>query len=240
MDNDKKTTTSTTRMPTNGNNAPTFGDDWQQFAREASSAFESLTANASDLVRSASARAQTSTASMARTASNAAADANAAVRALSRERVVWFLALGGTSAFFYTLAFVVGVPTLPFAPAKFGLCFSLGSACSISAVGALRGVSGQLTHMTTEERLPASVAVVLTTFMTLRAALWNHSYVMTVFWSVLQTVAVGYYQVTYFPYGAQGARTVASVAYQIAQPVCGGCFRALGIGAKERSSVLPV
>ena len=235
MDNNDKTT------PSGNNNAPpTFGDDWQQFAREASSAFESLTTNASDLVRSASARAQTSTATMARTASNAAADANAAVRALSRERVVWFLALGGTSVFFYTLAFVVGVPTLVFAPAKFGLCFSLGSACSISAVGALRGASGQLTHMTTEERLPASAAVVLTMFMTLRAALWNHSYVMTVFWSLLQAVAVGYNQVTYFPYGAQGARTVASVAYQIAQPVCGGCFRALGIGGRERSSVLPV
>jgi hypothetical protein len=64
--------------------------------------------------------------------------------------------------------------------------------------------------------------------MTLRAALVTHSYVGTLFWSIVQTVAVAYYQVTYFPYGAQGARAVVNVAMSLGGPALAACARGVG------------
>lgn len=58
---------------------------------------------------------------------------------LSRERVVYFFALSLVGTLMLFLAFFVGVPTIAIAPAKFAICFSVGSACTMSAVGALRG-----------------------------------------------------------------------------------------------------
>ena len=213
-----------------------FARDWESFAREAGTQLETLTTQGVALARSASAAAQTSTHTFARSASETMAQTTQALGSLNAERVAWFLALSATSAFMYGLAFFLGVPTLVLAPAKFGLCFSFGSVASVCAVGALRGAGAQLKHMTSEERLPASAAMTATTMMTLHAAVLKHSYVMTVFWSVLQTVSVGYYQVSYFPYGAQGFRAVASASWQIVQPACGGCLRAMGYAASSSSS----
>ena len=134
----------------------------------------------------------------------------------------------------YALAFVVGAPTLAIAPAKFGLCVSAASASGVCATGALRGAQAQVTHMLSEERAVTSVVMVTTVVMTVRAAAYRHSYAQTVFWSACQTCAVGYYQVSYFPYGAQGFRTVCATAWQIAQPVMGACARAIGFAASSR------
>ena len=210
--------------------------DWDTFTRDASARFETLTTHGVALARHASATAQTSTRTFARAASETMAQTTQAVGAMNSERVVWFLALSATSSAAYGLAFVFGVPTLVVAPAKFGLCLTMGSVTSVCAVGALRGAGAQLKHMTSEERLPASAAMTATTMMTLHAAVLKHSYVMTVFWSVLQTVSVGYYQVSYFPYGAQGFRAVASASWQIVSPACGGCLRAVGYAASTSTS----
>jgi len=210
--------------------------DWESFTRDASARFETLTTHGVALARHASATAQTSTRTFARAASETMTQTTQAVGAMNSERVVWFLALSATSASAYGLAFFFGVPTLVVAPAKFGLCLTMGSVASVCAVGALRGAGAQVTHMTSEERLPASAAMTATAAMTVRAAVWNHSYVMTVFWSVLQMVAVGYYQVSYFPYGAQGFRAVASASWQIVSPACGGCLRAVGYAASTSTS----
>lgn len=210
--------------------------DWESFARDASARFETLTTHGVALARHASASAQTSTRTFARAASETMAQTTQAMNSLNSERVVWFLALSATSAGAYGLAFVLGVPTLVVAPAKFGLCLTMGSVTSVCAVGALRGAGAQAAHMTSEARLPAAAAMVATAAMTVRAAAWNHSYVMTVFWSVLQMVAVGYYQVSYFPYGAQGFRAVASASWQIVSPACGGCLRAVGYAASTSTS----
>jgi len=223
-------------MASDASHASAFARDWAEFATGAADAFESLADRGAALARATSARATTSARELARQGSAIAVG-------FDQTRVVWFLALSGTSCFAYGLGFVVGAPTLPIAPAKFGLCFSLGTVCSVCAVGALRGAGGQLAHMTSEERLPASAALVATTLMTLHAAVWRHSYLMTVFWSILQAVAVVHYQVSYFPYGSQGLRATLSIALTMAQPVCGGCLRALGFAssaASSRTSVLPM
>ena len=199
--------------------SPSFADDWRAFADGASAQFESL----SDRARA-----------LARRTSQGARATTAALQSLTPERVAWFLALSATSALMYALAFVVGAPTLAIAPAKFGLCVSAASASGVCATGALRGAQAQVTHMLSEERAVTSVVMVTTVVMTVRAAAYRHSYAQTVFWSACQTCAVGYYQVSYFPYGAQGFRTVCATAWQIAQPVMGACARAIGFAASSR------
>ena len=93
---------------------------------------------------------------------------------LSRERVAWFFALSTVGTLMFSLAFFVGLPTLILAPAKFALCFSIGSACSMSAMGALRGVQGQVTHMMAHERLTHSMAYLGSLLGTLYCALVLH------------------------------------------------------------------
>jgi len=189
--------------------------DW---ARDSvSSAFDSLSTFAT-----------TSTSTLTRSAQSAMHSTSTMMSHMSRERVAWFVALMATSVVMYALALVVGAPTMALAPAKFGLCLSAGGACSIAATGALRGAHAQLAHMTSEGRLGASVAMGFAMMMTLRAALVTHSYLGTLFWSIAQTVAVVYYQVTYFPYGAQGARAVMSVAMSLGGPALGACARGVG------------
>jgi hypothetical protein len=191
------------------------GYDW---ARDSvSSAFDSLSTFAT-----------TSTSTLTRSAQTAMNSTSTMMAHMSRERVAWFVALMGTSVVMYALALFVGAPTMALAPAKFGLCLSAGGACSIGATGALRGAQAQLAHMTSEGRLGASVAMGLAMMMTLRAALVTHSYVGTLFWSIVQTVAVAYYQVTYFPYGAQGARAVMNVAMSLGGPALAACARGVG------------
>jgi len=223
-----------------------FARDWAEFTAGASSAFDALSSQATSALRSVRAHARESSTAFARSASSAAESTSGALRALSAERVAWFCAFASASTFFYTLAFIIGAPTLALAPAKFGLCFSVASGLSIASVGALRGASGQVAHMLSEERLAASACVAVSWMMTLRAAMWNHAYAGTVFWSVCQFLSVAYYQVSYFPYGVQGVKTVASVAFGLAGPACSGCLRAFGyegggITASQRGlGVLPV
>jgi len=205
----------------------TFADDWRAFADAASASARVASDRARALARATSERARATT---------------TALQALTPERVAWFLALSATSALMYALAFAVGAPTLAIAPAKFGLCLSGASASGVCATGALRGARAQVTHMLSEERAVVSVVMVASMVMTVRAAVVRHAYAQTVFWSACQTCAVGYYQVSYFPYGAQGFRAVCATAWQIAQPVLGGCARAIGLAASSRGGTggLPV
>lgn len=217
----------------------TFASDWRAFAVETQRSFEDFASASARVARDASARATAASMEVVNTSATLARETSSAMAHVDRDRVIRFSACALASAFAYGLGFFVGLPTLPLAPAKFGLCFTTGTLCSLAAVGALRGMEGQVKHMTSEARLPSSVALLITTGMTLRAALWMHSYVMTVFWSVLQAFAVVHYQVSYFPYGRQGLRATVAVATQIASPACGACFRALGFTTRS-NGVLPV
>lgn len=156
-------------------------------------------------------------------------DAAAAARNLSPERVAAFFALASASGLFYSLALFLFLPVLPIAPAKFAVCFSIAGACSMGAVGALRGWAAQVTHMMAQERVVVSLAYVGSLLATLYSALAMHSYLLTVFTSLAQLVALLYYQVSYFPMGAQGLRVVAQMGMQVAKPLAYSCGRALGL-----------
>jgi len=151
-----------------------------------------------------------------------------AMSSFTRDRVVMFLALSvGALAMFALACATAGASAL--APAKFGLCFTASSALSIAAIGALRGWQAQLAHMASEGRLGATLMMTFAMMMTVREAVAKHSYIGTLFWSVAQVLAVGYYHVNNFPYGAQGAKAVANVAISLGGPAVGAC--ASGVGA---------
>jgi hypothetical protein len=148
---------------------------------------------------------------------------------LSRERVMYFFSLSFVGTLMLFLAFVVGIPTIALAPAKFAICFSIGSACTMSAVGALRGPMAQINHMIAQERLIFSASYVASLLATLYCSVVMHSYVLTIVSSVAQLVALVYYQVSYFPMGAQGLKVVGQMGYHIAKPFVYGAGRALGL-----------
>jgi hypothetical protein len=64
---------------------------------------------------------------------------------------------------------------------------------------------------------------------TLYCSLILHSYVLTILSSVAQAAALLYYQVSYFPYGAQGLKTVLTMGVHIAKPLVFACGRSLGL-----------
>ena len=157
---------------------------------------------------------------------------------LSRERVAWFFALSTVGTLMFSLAFFVGLPTLILAPAKFALCFSIGSACSMSAMGALRGVQGQVTHMMAPERLTHSMAYLGSLLGTLYCALVLHSYVLTIVCSFAQLTSLLYYQVSYFPMGAQGLQAVFGMGLAMVKPIVFACGRSLGL--VKQKTFLPI
>jgi hypothetical protein len=161
-------------------------------------------------------------------AASATREIGQSMKSLSPDRVATFFALGAASSVMYSLAFFY-VPVLVLFPAKFAVCFSVASACSVCAVGALRGAQAQAAHMVAPERLVLSLAYVGALLGTLYCSLVLHSYVLTILSSVAQAAALLYYQVSYFPYGAQGLKTVLTMGVHIAKPLVFACGRSLGL-----------
>jgi hypothetical protein len=159
---------------------------------------------------------------------------------LSAERLLAFFMLCFTAAILLALAFIVGLPAAPIAPAKFAIPFTLGSACNMAAVGALRGPRAQLTHMMAPERAPLSLVYLGAMAATLWATFAVHSYVLCILASLIQLAALIIYQLSYFPGGLAGAKLVWLSAGRVLRPAvsaagvaCSACWR----GASEARSL---
>uniref|UniRef100_A0A7S0V3Q4 Vesicle transport protein n=1 Tax=Polytomella parva TaxID=51329 RepID=A0A7S0V3Q4_9CHLO len=139
----------------------------------------------------------------------------------SREQLVIFFSLLGAGAVFLTLAFVLFMPTLILMPSKFAVSFSLGCLCIMSSFIAIRGVKQQLAHMFSRERLPFSAAYISSILLTIYAASFLRSYILSIVFSAFQVIALLYYVMSYFPGGAQGALVLLKLVGRAAS----GCFR---------------
>jgi hypothetical protein len=91
----------------------------------------------------------------------------------------------------------------------------------MAAFSALRGWKQQLAHMTTPERLPFSLGYIGSILATLYAALFMHSYILSLFCSGLQVVALLYYSASYFPGGTAGVKFILNMVW-IAVSSCFG------------------
>ncbi|CAK9145071.1 unnamed protein product [Ilex paraguariensis] len=118
-----------------------------------------------------------------------------------------FLASG---VFFVFIAFALFLPVIVLVPQKFAICFTLGCAFIIGSFFALRGPKNQFTHMSSKERLPFTLGFIGSMMGTIYVSMFLHSYILSVFFSVLQVLALAYYAISYFPGGSAGLKFISS------------------------------
>lgn len=138
---------------------------------------------------------------------------------LSRtERMVLFVCfLLGATACFTLCTFLF--PVLAAKPRKFGLLWTMGSLLFVLAFGVLMGPLAYLKHLTARERLPFSMFFFATCFMTIYFAAFSKNTVLTITCALLELVAVIYYAISYFPFGATGLRMLSSAGVNSARGV---------------------
>ncbi|KAE9614726.1 hypothetical protein Lal_00036158 [Lupinus albus] len=128
----------------------------------------------------------------------------------SGKSLVYFGLLLTTGIFFIFIAFTLFLPVIVILPQKFAISFTLGCGFIIGSFFALKGPKTQLTHMFSNERLPFTVGFICTMVGTIYVSMVRHSYILSVLFSLLQVLSLGYYVISYFPGGSTGMRFITS------------------------------
>ncbi|CAM9594678.1 unnamed protein product [Scytosiphon promiscuus] len=157
-----------------------------------------------------------------------APDADTVIMGMSyQQRFKGFVVMLLLSIVFFVLAFVIGLPTILLRPHKFALTFTLGSLFFMGSFAMLKGPTLHLKSMLTLDRLPFSLAYVGSMGGTLYACLILQSYMMVVFFSVVQLLALTWYFLSFVPGGKQGMRYFVSAISKTARytllPCIQGC-----------------
>ncbi|KAM7252370.1 hypothetical protein ACFE04_024253 [Oxalis oulophora] len=124
--------------------------------------------------------------------------------------LMYFGLLLATGVFFVFIAFAMFLPVIVLMPQKFALCFTAGCGFIIGSFIALRGAKNQLTHMTSTERLPVTLAFIGSMVGTIYVSMVLHSYILSVIFSVIQVMSLAYYAISYFPGGSAGMKFLTS------------------------------
>ncbi|KAJ3694719.1 hypothetical protein LUZ60_000096 [Juncus effusus] len=135
---------------------------------------------------------------------------NATTNFPSGKALMYFGLLLASGIFFVFIAFFLFLPVMVLMPQKFAICFTLGCAFIIASLFALKGPKNQLAHMASKERLPFTVGFLGCMVGTIYVSMVLHSYFLSVIFSVLQVLALGYYTISYFPGGSTGLRFLSS------------------------------
>ncbi|GJY86017.1 transport protein SFT2-like protein, partial [Tanacetum coccineum] len=133
--------------------------------------------------------------------------------------------------FLVFIAVTVFLPVMVFAPQKFAICFTIGCALIIASFFALKGYRTQFAHMTSKERLPITLGFIGSMLGTIYVSMVLHSYVLSVFFSILQVVSLSYYAISYFPGGSAGVKFFTSALTSSIM----GCFGSI---RKEENGVV--
>ncbi|KAK3200079.1 hypothetical protein Dsin_023494 [Dipteronia sinensis] len=128
----------------------------------------------------------------------------------SGKALMYFGLLLATGVFFVFIAFTMFLPVMVLMPQKFAICFTLGCGFIIGSFFALRGPKNQLTHMSSKERLPFTLGFVGSMIGTIYVSMVLHSYILSVLFSVIQVLSLGYYAISYFPGGSAGMKFLTS------------------------------
>ncbi|KAJ2381243.1 protein transport protein sft2 [Coemansia sp. RSA 2603] len=92
-------------------------------------------------------------------------------------------------------------------PQKFATAFSLGGLATISGIALLRGPRAHTKHLLSRERLLFTLSYFGSVFFTLFFSAVAHSYLGTLFFVIIQVVALVWYVVSYFPGGSAGLQS---------------------------------
>lgn len=117
------------------------------------------------------------------------------------ERLIGFAACLASSFLCFILC-VFMFPVLALQPRKFGLLWTMGSLLFMVSFGVLQGPRAYLTHLLSPSRIIFSLVYFGLVALTLYCAVGLRSGVLTAIASVAEIMAVLYYTVSYFPFGA--------------------------------------
>ncbi|XP_004500156.1 protein transport protein sft2 [Cicer arietinum] len=122
----------------------------------------------------------------------------------SGQALVYFGLFLASGVFFVFIAFTLFLPVMVVMPQKFAICFTLGCGLIIGSFFALKGPKNQLAHMLSKERLPFTLVFLGSMIGTIYVSMVRHSYILSVVFSVVQVLSLGYYAISYFPGGSAG------------------------------------
>jgi hypothetical protein len=128
----------------------------------------------------------------------------------SGKSLMYFGLLLTSGIFLVFIAFTIFLPAMVLVPQKFAICFTLGCGCIIGSFFALKGPRNQLSHMISKERLPFTLGFTGSMVATIYVSMVLHSYILSVFFSALQVLALAYYAISYFPGGSAGLKFLSS------------------------------
>ncbi|KAJ2723916.1 protein transport protein sft2 [Coemansia sp. Benny D115] len=128
------------------------------------------------------------------------------------QRWIGFGGCAVLAVFCFLMAFM-SLPLMIVSPQKFATAFSLGSLSSVSGIALLRGPRAHTRHLFSRERLLFTGTYFGSVFFTLFFSAIAHSYIGTLFFVIVQVIALVWYVVSYFPGGSAGLQsTTASLA----------------------------
>ena len=121
---------------------------------------------------------------------------------LSRlEKLVGFACcLAGSVLCFVTCFFLF--PVLALKPRKFAMLWSLGSVLFVVSFGVLQGPYNYAKHLVSRDRIVFTTVFFSSVIWTMYAATVRKSTIMTIVASAVEMLAIIYYTVSYFPFGA--------------------------------------
>lgn len=121
---------------------------------------------------------------------------------LSRlEKMIGFACCLGASVLCFVLCFFM-FPVLALRPRKFALLWTGGSVLFVLSFGVLQGPTTYIRHLLSRDRILFTTIFFSSILLTLYSAVVLKSVIATVISSVIEILAVLYYSVSYFPFGA--------------------------------------
>jgi len=185
-----------------------------------------LSASAKEKAREAAQRARENVAAAAGVAKGALSNAgtrvsSAASLAMSPMKVLQFFIVFGVGVGFVALA-INFLPIILIAPQKFAMLFTIGSMTIFSSFGVLLGPMSLFNLLTHRRMLPFSVVYCSGLLGVLWATIIKRSFVMTLFFAILQAFSLIYFVCTSLPggratlgllwrLGSRSARSIAQV-----------------------------
>nr|KAJ3414101.1 protein transport protein sft2 [Polyrhizophydium stewartii] len=121
------------------------------------------------------------------------------------QRYIGFAMVMGTAA----LCFMISLFTLPMVivtPAKFALTFTFGSLLFLFSFSLLNGLVAHAKHIFSLDRVPFTASYIGSMLMTLFFAVVKPSYILVIFFFIVQLGCLAWYLGSYLPGGTQALR----------------------------------
>ncbi|KAI8922712.1 Got1/Sft2-like family-domain-containing protein [Entophlyctis helioformis] len=121
------------------------------------------------------------------------------------QRYVGFFMVMGTAVLCFTISLFT-LPMVLLAPSKFALTYTMGSLLFLFSFSLLNGLMAHAKHIFSWDRLPFTASYLGSMLLTLFFAVVKPSYILVIFFCIVQVVCLAWYLGSYLPGGTQGLR----------------------------------